>query len=324
MGTGAPYTRLDQFAVPTADIPMNSRKLTGLTDPTANQDSATMSYVLGQTRALNAKPSVKAATTANITRSTPQTIDGIALIAGDRCLVKNQTNPQENGIYTVASGVWQRVPDMDIWTEIPSAFTFVEEGTVNKDTGWLSLADQGGTLNTTAINWKPFTGPFYGTTPPANPADGTEWIYPVGSGTLWRFRYNASGGSFKWEFMGGSAAYVVVDAEEGTSSLGPLDLTTVGPSFTVPRAGTYRIELVVHVNGSVSATAMYVSYKVGAAAALVFIQGGGAAANAYLGFSGMVEVVAAASDVLKIQYGASGGTGKFVFRRMKITPVMVL
>ena len=37
------------------------------------------------------KRSVRAATTANITLSAPQTIDGIVLVAGDRVLVKNQT-----------------------------------------------------------------------------------------------------------------------------------------------------------------------------------------------------------------------------------------
>jgi hypothetical protein len=46
------------------------------------------------------------ATTANITLSGLQTVDGVSLIAGDKVLVKNQTTTSQNGLYTVASGVW--------------------------------------------------------------------------------------------------------------------------------------------------------------------------------------------------------------------------
>jgi hypothetical protein len=46
---------------------------------------------------------------------------------------------------------------MDIWNEVPSAFVFVEQGTTQADTGWVVTADQGGTLNTTAITWAKFS-----------------------------------------------------------------------------------------------------------------------------------------------------------------------
>ena len=58
----------------------------------------------------------------------------------------------------MAAGAWTRVTDIDAWTEVPGAFTFVEQGTVNADTGWVSTADTGGTLNTTAITWAQFSG----------------------------------------------------------------------------------------------------------------------------------------------------------------------
>jgi len=53
------------------------------------------------------------ATTANITLSGTQTIDGVAVVADDRVLVKNQTTASENGIYVVAAGTWTRATDWD-------------------------------------------------------------------------------------------------------------------------------------------------------------------------------------------------------------------
>lgn len=97
--------------------------------------------------------SVRAATTANITLSAPQTIDGVSVIAGERVLVKNQSAPAENGIYVVAAGAWTRSTDMDTWTEVTGSVVVIEEGSTLADTAWLCTANQGGTLGTTAINF---------------------------------------------------------------------------------------------------------------------------------------------------------------------------
>jgi hypothetical protein len=51
-------------------------------------------------------PNVTCATTANITLSGTQTIDGVAVVAGQYVLVKNQTLQYNNGIYLVAAGAW--------------------------------------------------------------------------------------------------------------------------------------------------------------------------------------------------------------------------
>ncbi len=56
-------------------------------------------------------PPCRVATTASISLSGIQTIDGVALIAGDRVLVKDQSDLTSNGIYTVSSGLWQRSVD---------------------------------------------------------------------------------------------------------------------------------------------------------------------------------------------------------------------
>ena len=127
-------------------------------DPTTALELATKQYVDAVAQGLDPKASCVAATTANITLSGTQTIDGVALIAGDRCLVKDQTLSQNNGIYVVAAGAWTRATDMDTWLEVPGAFAFIEQGTLYADTGWVCTSNAGGTLGTTPITWVQFAG----------------------------------------------------------------------------------------------------------------------------------------------------------------------
>lgn len=151
-------SRLDQMAAPTAAVDFNGQRVSGVGAPTEATDAATKGYVDSAVQGLDPKASVKVATTANITLSGTQTIDGVAVVASDRVLVKNQSTASQNGIYVVASGSWSRASDMNVWDEVPSAFVFVEQGTTNADSGWLCTADAGGTLDTTSVPWSQFTG----------------------------------------------------------------------------------------------------------------------------------------------------------------------
>ena len=94
-----------------------------------------------------------AATTANITLSAPQTIDGLAVIAGDRVLVKNQTTTSQNGIYQVNAGAWTRTIDADVRDELVSAFVFIPHGsTQNRNTAWVCTIEAG-TIDTATMVW---------------------------------------------------------------------------------------------------------------------------------------------------------------------------
>lgn len=158
---------LDAISAPVASLNLNNQRITSVADPTGATDGANKQYVDGLAQGLDAKPSVRAATTANVATlagGAPNVIDGVTLVLSDRVLVKNQTTTNQNGIYTVttvgtgANGTWARATDMDAWTEVPSAYCFVEQGTTQADTGWVCTADQGGTLGTTAITWTQFNG----------------------------------------------------------------------------------------------------------------------------------------------------------------------
>jgi hypothetical protein len=119
---------------------------------------ATTAYVDSVAQGLDAKVSVRASTTANITLSAPQTVDGVVLVAGDRVLVKNQTTASQNGLYLVAAGAWTRTTDMDAWAEVPGAFVFVEAGGATlANSGWVCNVAAGGTLGTTSITFTQFS-----------------------------------------------------------------------------------------------------------------------------------------------------------------------
>ena len=150
--------RLDEFAVPTSNVSFNSNKITNLADPTSAQDAATKAYVDAARSGLDVKASVRVATTANITLSGAQTIDGVVVSAGDRVLVKNQTAGSQNGIYDVAVSSWSRSTDSDTSGEFNSgAFTFVEEGTVNGGRGYVMTTANPVTLGTTSLTFTMFS-----------------------------------------------------------------------------------------------------------------------------------------------------------------------
>lgn len=144
-------------------LPLTGGTLTGALTlsgaPTNALHAATKTYV-DDAASTGLKPTTSCgnATTANITRSGEQTIDGI-LTATSRILVKDQTAPAENGIYVTSAGAWARATDMDAWTEVPGRYTFVTAGTTQANTGWSCNSLVGGTLDTTAITWVQFSAP---------------------------------------------------------------------------------------------------------------------------------------------------------------------
>lgn len=176
-------SRLDQMAAPTAAVSANSQKITNLATPTLDTDAANKAYVDAARSGLDVKASVRVASTANVTvtytatggtstrgqiTAAPNTLDGVALAANDRILLKDQTTGAQNGIWVVstlgtgATGVWDRATDFDTDAEVTAgAFTFVAEGTTNADTGWVLTTNDVITIggaSGTALAFAQFSG----------------------------------------------------------------------------------------------------------------------------------------------------------------------
>lgn len=175
--------RLDQMAQPTNDVPFNNRKITGLADPTQNQDAATKAYVDVVSQGIHTHTSARLATAAALPTSTYSngtgginatitgttngalSVDSVAVAVNDRILVKDQANAFENGMYVVTNTggvsavfVLTRSTDMNQDVEFPGSFEFVEEGTVNADNGYVVTTNLPVTIGTTGITWTQFSG----------------------------------------------------------------------------------------------------------------------------------------------------------------------
>jgi len=170
----------------TGTVAVSSKRITGLATPTADADAATKAYVDSVAEGLDIKESCVAATTAALAAVTYANgasgvgatltadangalaaVDGVTLLATERVLIKDQASALQNGIYIVttvgdagAAFVLTRAGDMDgsPASEIPGAFTFIEEGTTQADNGFVCTTNAPVTMGTTAINWSQFSG----------------------------------------------------------------------------------------------------------------------------------------------------------------------
>lgn len=136
-------------------------QITGVTDN--NGILATKYYVDAVKIGLDVKDSVRLATTstdADISLSGSATIDSVSVVNGDRVLVKNQTLPSDNGIYIVStSGPWSRASDFNSSSSVtPGSFVFVEQGTVNDNSGWVLTNNGSITVGTTGLTFTQFSG----------------------------------------------------------------------------------------------------------------------------------------------------------------------
>ena len=151
--TAVRASRLDQMAVPTTDLNINSNKLINVAPGTSGTDAVNKNQLDAVLNGTDWKNSVRAGTTASIALTGLQTVDGISLAAGDRILVKNQTTQTENGIYLVASGAWTRAADAVGGLLTAATSVMIEEGTTFAGTQWRITTQGIITIGSTSIVW---------------------------------------------------------------------------------------------------------------------------------------------------------------------------
>jgi hypothetical protein len=165
--TSAFYTLLNNATASNTGSTLAKRDADGrlqVTAPSNALDAANKAYVDATRSGLDVKESVRVATTASVllvsALENGDVVDGVTLATGNRVLVKNQDTASENGIYVVqASGAAVRATDADTSEEVTAGmFTFVSEGSINADSGWVLSTNDTITLGTTGLTFVQFSG----------------------------------------------------------------------------------------------------------------------------------------------------------------------
>lgn len=164
-------------------LDLAGNRILSLGSPVASTDAVNKAYVDASIQGMDIKASCRLSSTTSVTftysatggtsgrgqiTAAPSSLDGTALAANDRILLKDQTTGAQNGIYTVTTvgtggnGVWDRATDFDSDAEVTAgAFTFITEGSQNSDTGWVLITNDpitiGGASGTSLV-FSQFTG----------------------------------------------------------------------------------------------------------------------------------------------------------------------
>lgn len=114
----------------------------------------TTDRVAGLNGSVGFKAPCRAATTAAITLSGEQTIDGVAIVSGDRVLVKNQSSGVDNGIYIASTGAWSRALDFNgVRDARNGTLVYVTNGTLGGDKIYITSGADPITVGFTSLSF---------------------------------------------------------------------------------------------------------------------------------------------------------------------------
>jgi hypothetical protein len=250
-------------------------------DPTDPAHAATKGYVDSARSGLDVKQSVKLATNAALPEFTYDagvitadvvgalTIDGASLSSADegiRILVKDETsgNAPYNGIYVLTTAgdpstafELTRATDADSSLEVtPGMFTFVEQGSVWADTGWVLSTDGSITLGATNLSFVQFSAA--GQIIAGNGLTKTGITIDV-VGTADRITANADSIDISATYVGQTSITTL-----GTITTGTWDATTVAVTAGGTGQESFTDNGVIYGNGSnaLDVTAAGTQYQV--------------------------------------------------------------
>jgi len=183
--------KISDLAAPDKNVAWAGWKITGLGDPTGDQDAATKIYVDGVAQGLDFKSSVAVCASTNGVLATAyangQVVDGVTLVTGMRILLAGQTTASERGIFTVkASGAPDRAADGDASGDIsPGAIVFVEPGGTSwGSTQWVCSATNATPWlpGASTSTWTQFSGASATAAGAGLTASGQVWAVGAGTG----------------------------------------------------------------------------------------------------------------------------------------------
>lgn len=152
--------RLDEFAVPTADINLNSRKITSLATPASANDAVNKQYVDDLVNGLSWKEAARVRVSTNVNVASPgASLDSVSMAANDRVLLTAQSTGSQNGpwIWNGAASAMTRPLDFDSDSDASGAAFLITEGT-SAGQQWQLTTDSPITIGTTSLAFVQFGG----------------------------------------------------------------------------------------------------------------------------------------------------------------------
>jgi hypothetical protein len=240
--TSAVQTQLDDKLSKTGGTMTGALTLSGA--PTIDLHAATKAYVDNVVSGINFHQPVRVATTANITLSGTQTIDGVSLSVGDRVLVKDQTTQTQNGIYVVAASAWSRATDADNnpTGELAGGdFCLVLEGTAGAGYGYVCSNTSTITVGTTNVTYVAFnaakaitagSGLTESTPGTLDIATGGVTSTMIADGTILDADINASAAIAQSKISGLSSSFALKAPLADPTFTGTVTVAAAGVAFT--------------------------------------------------------------------------------------------
>lgn len=269
--------------------------------PVNATDAANKAYVDTTSQGLDFKNSCVAYAGANIVLSGTQTIDGVALVAGNRVLVNGQTSNVDNGIYIVAAGAWTRSTDFAAGSEQGGAFTFIESGTLFANTQWVDTST--GVVGTAPTTFIQFGGAgTYSAGTGLNLTGTTFSLVPSTSTTLGGVIVPAAGGLLV-DGSGNITVPTATAATKGIASPDNVTITSTGGVFTAATATTSALGVVKPDGSTVTITSGTISVPTATTSALGLVQPDGTT----IGISGgtITAATGSASQLGILQVGSN-------------------
>ncbi|BAQ88559.1 prophage MuMc02 [uncultured Mediterranean phage uvMED] len=171
------------------NVSISGGAVTGLGSPSASSDAATKNYVDQAVAGLRTRTIAECASTANVNLSNGleagDSIDGVTLVAGDRVLLKDQTDATENGLYlAVSSGAASRDPEHDTIAELSGGMVVVNQGSTNDNKIFLCTTDNTGSVGSTNITYTVITPSNVGTVTSVGVADSGSSEFTVANSPI--------------------------------------------------------------------------------------------------------------------------------------------